>query len=86
MDTIILLLMSALLWILSQWKFIIGIGVILWTLKNFQDKINFYEEKLLDIDDNVKQIADKLGVFEDTYDTKQDRSFSEIYKDLKGNN
>ena len=65
METIGSLLVLSILWLFSNWKTILVIGFGLYIAKQLQDKVSFYEEKLLDIDDNVKQVMDRLGMNND---------------------
>jgi hypothetical protein len=75
METILALFIALIVWIFSQWKIIIAIGFGIYILKSIESKILLYEEKLFDIDDNVKQIAEKVGVYEDVFSETQSQKF-----------
>jgi phage-related holin len=62
MDTISYIVTAFVIWLFSNWQAIVLIALGLYIFDAVRGKISFYEEKLLDIDDNVKQIAKKLGV------------------------
>jgi len=76
METITLLLIGLIAWVFSQWKIIIAVGFGIYILKTIEAKIQLYEEKLLDIDDNVKQIAEKVGVYEDVFSETPSQKFT----------
>lgn len=75
-----------LLWILSQWKIILGVFFIYIILGIIKNDVGNLSKKIKDIDYNVKQIAKKLEVFgneEDNSKPVHEQTFSKIFREQK---
>jgi hypothetical protein len=78
METILTALFIFIVWVVSQWKIILLVVFGIYVLKTIESKILLYEEKLFDIDDNVKQIVERLGINEDiSYETPTEKFIRE---------
>lgn len=81
------ILLLIIIWILSQWKAILGFLFVVLIFKIITNDIGNLLKKINDIDRNVKAIAKSMEVFGTEEENKKTplhkKTFTEIYKEQK---